>query len=269
MRLYTSVDPVAVLGCTERTLLSNSTDGKDTAPLDLVTHLKVKSHTLGLEWSEMQIPIVQRLLYTLAYTAVSQAANSLNGNGLLATSYVQYNMSPGLPSNQWQLELMNWLSASLNALQTFTVQYVIGYGSEDGSSTNSAAPSESEKWMCDRQIVNRDDYSSFSVLGLAVLIIVSGCIILANISTRRFVSRRLRTAKRKKPHLKTLWDSFDILNLKAEEDPEQSTATIGRPGFTATEKGSKDRDGCRKSAVRICSKEDLWTPGPPVDATKI
>ena len=269
MRLYSSPEPVSVLACTEQTLLSNSTDARDIVSLDLVAHLKVDSNTFGLEWSDKQVPIVQRLLYTLPYTAVSQAANSLNGNGLLATSYVQYNMSPGLPSNQWQLELMNWLSTSLSALQTFTVQYVTGYGSEDGSNTNSAAPSNSEKWMCDRQIVGRDDYSSFSVLGLAILIIISGCIILANVSTRRFITRRQRRAKSNRSQSETMWESFDILNLKTDEHPEQHTTVIEQPGFITTEKWLKDRHAESKSDVRICSEEDLGKPDPTLDATKI
>lgn len=233
MRLYNSTEPVSVLGCIEETLLSNSTDGKDTAPMDLVTHLKVESDTLGLNWSQKQIPIVQRLLYTSAYTAIAQAANSLSGNGLLASSYVQYNMSPGLPNNQWQLELMNWLATSLNALQTFTVQYVIGYGNQDGSVANIVPPADSDKWMCDRQIVHRDDYSSFSVLGLAILIIVSGCIILANVSTRRFVAMRQKKSKSiERLRFGFTWEDFDILNLTVDESTKRQISFTGQSDTT-------------------------------------
>ena len=69
--------------------------------------------------------------------------------------------------------------------------------------------------MCDRQLASRDDYSSFSVLGLAILIIISGCIILANVSVRRLFTQHLR--RRKDVSKEGTWDAFDILNLKIDE----------------------------------------------------
>lgn len=257
MRLYTSTDPVAVLGCTEETLLSNSSEGKVSTPLNLVTHIKVEQNTFELNWSQKQISIVQRILYTLSFTALSQAAYSLNGNGLLATSLTQANMSPGLPSNQWQLELTNWLTASLNALQTFTVQYVTGYGTQYSSSNNSVPPSDSEKWMCGQQIISRDDVTSFSVLGLAILVILSGSIITANTSIRRFAARCQRRRKRTdEGYTETLWSSFDILNLKVDHPLTQHTTLMNAVDVPLREK-SGDAQSSEEQALRPDSSRDI------------
>ena len=41
-------------------------------------------------------------------------------------------------------------------------------------------PSDDEKWMCTNQIVQRQDYASFNVLGLSIIIGVGGLIIVLN-----------------------------------------------------------------------------------------
>ena len=213
VQLYVAEDPVSVLACTENTLLSNSSQADHVTHLDLVSHLKIHSQSFGLHWNPKQISIVQRLMDNLAYSALPQAALSLNGNGLLASSKVQYGLSPGLPSNQWQVEITNWFSASLNALQDFTVQYVSGYGRDDYNSLIAPATS-TEKWMCEQQIVRRDDYASFSTLGIAIILLASGCIMLLNVSVKRIVSYVRRRRTHHQARIGDEWDSYDILNLQ-------------------------------------------------------
>ena len=223
IHLYAGADPVSVLACTEETLLANSTGGEDTAGLDLVTHVNVSQETFGLHWKKKQVSIVQRMQDNLAYTALPLTIYSLNGNGLLASSYVQYNMGPGLPDSQWQLEVMNWFGTSLNALQAFTVQYVTGYGRDDFNKFLTR-PSASEKWMCDHQIVKRDDYNSFSVLGVAIVLIASLAIVLLNISSKKIIPYLANHAGGTK-HVEKEWAMYDILNFR-QLDRERSVELL-------------------------------------------
>jgi hypothetical protein len=68
------------------------------------------------------------------------------------------------------------------------------------------APTAEEQWMCQNQLVQRDDYASFSVLGVALILVIGGLIIVVQLMLNpvtNFYHRRLHggsdTEKRRMP----------------------------------------------------------------------
>jgi hypothetical protein len=86
-----------------------------------------------------------------------------------------FEMSAGLPSNQWETEVMNWMNVSLSSTQRGTVAYSRP-GQYDVSSTNSSLqyieqPQDPElRNLCGRIKIRSAQHTSFSVIGMAATI---------------------------------------------------------------------------------------------------
>ena len=68
----------------------------------------------------------------------------------------------------------------MGVIQIQTVEFVAGPSNPAYYQYIEAAP-EDQQWMCTNQIVQRQDYASFSVLGLSIIVGVGGLIILLNV----------------------------------------------------------------------------------------
>lgn len=115
----------------------------------------------------------------------------LGADSLLASSYLYQWSSLPLQDDQWILELSNWFSTSLIALQLFSTSYIQTSSPQwDMLNTKKDPPAADQEWMCSNQIVRRDDHTSFNVLSLTIIIGV-GCliIIIVNLTVKRLVKR--------------------------------------------------------------------------------
>jgi hypothetical protein len=86
-------------------------------------------------------------------------------------------VSAHLPDNQWIQEFSHWFGTALVCLQFQSLQYVIGQSQEKFNQYLGSVSNE-DRWMCDNQVIVRNDYTSFSILGMSLTLSVGGFIII-------------------------------------------------------------------------------------------
>jgi hypothetical protein len=84
------------------------------------------------------------------------------------------------------LEVNHWFGLILTALQLQTVSYVLGDGIPRHNQYMKQVQGDSE-WMCHNQIVQRDDFTSFSILGIVLIFLFGGLFIIFNIYLERLI----------------------------------------------------------------------------------
>lgn len=143
----------------------------------------------------VQKSMLARLMNATTLSTMPRVPTNLGASSLLASAYLDEQDSLSLPDNQWILKLQNWFSTSLIALQLHSLSY--GQNNDpQWASVNKTAPAADEEWMCNNQIVRRTHYTSFSVFGLAFIIVVGGTIILVNLGLVKIVERFQRKTPR-------------------------------------------------------------------------
>ena len=215
MQLYTPANPVSVLSCVEQNWICNpnSLDGQQCVTLVGNSHVDPLEQTAGLGFNDRQAATVTRVYDPLWRFNVIQSAYYLGGSGLLASALAQDNLSPGLPDDQWRLEVQNWFATSLTALQMSMVQFVTGY---NPTSFNKwvTAPTQADQWMCHNQIVQRSDYASFSVLGLILILVIGSLIIALSLGLSSVLPRIRFIKSAHKRRMDLEWRSYDLLQLR-------------------------------------------------------
>ncbi len=167
-----------------------------------------------LHLTEHQKMILDRILYAVEQTFATIGQAGEDGN-LLASSSTDNWFSTNLPDDQWILELQNWFVMLLVNLQLYVVDYATGLNNPTYNHYITRASAQ-QQWMCHNQIVQRDDYTSFSVLGLAIIILSGGLVMFVNVTVSRFwpwlTSRRDRDRRHE-----GRWRSYELLELQVSE----------------------------------------------------
>ena len=212
MQMFTASNPVSVLGCLEDTELCNPSQPDGSACKLLPTECNIIDETASLHLNGKQKATVERLYEAISRTSLSQSVYYLGGSGLLAATSIEDNLSPGLPENQWTLEAKNWFATSLTALQLWSIQFVTGFGRQSFNAYITP-PLPADEWMCRNQVVQRGDFASFSVLGLATIIVVCGLIIVLSEGLSRILPR-IATKSVAQRRRDEEWQAYDILKLE-------------------------------------------------------
>lgn len=200
-----------VLGCTESFTICNPNqpDGSQCSP---AMGIDLGSISSALNFSQKQTAVANRAFLNPSAMGLTFIVGTGAGHSLLANELMYDWLSQGLPDDQWISELQNWFEIGLNMFQLQSAQYATGYTSTKSNAYVTPPDAESQ-WMCENQIMQRADYTSFSVLGI-VLILVLGClIILINLILRPLVHRfqpdtelnRLRRSE---------WDATEMLEMQ-------------------------------------------------------
>lgn len=74
------------------------------------------------------------------------------------------------------LEVDHWFRLALTANQLQSVKYVMGDGRPSHNKWMKPVEGDSE-WMCNNQIVQRDDFTSFGILGIVLIFLLGGLFI--------------------------------------------------------------------------------------------
>lgn len=170
-------DTFSVLGCADQRYFCNPQiiGSEPCIRIERADQLHDLVNTLHL--SVRQASILQRLNSSFPHTQFFTAPDFLPWT-LLASTYVEQLIAYGLPPNQWILELKNWFSIALAQLQLAAGQYVSAYEDVDSHKRN---VSDDAAWMCHNQIAVTQGYTSFSVLGLAIVLRLGGLLIVTNL----------------------------------------------------------------------------------------
>lgn len=178
--------PVAVVGCTEQHQTCNIPTGACTTLTGAVVGAVSPNDTvLGIKFGSRQHSVWRRM--TAMQSTLVRLVPNLGGSTLLAQQYVWQTVSARVPDNQWMLEFGNWFGISMTLIQRQIVEYITG-PFDPQYNKYITPPSKTDRWMCTNQIVQRDDYASFSVLGIAIILSFGGLIILANLMLDNIVT---------------------------------------------------------------------------------
>lgn len=122
-----------------------------------------------------------------------------NGAALQASSKLYQLFSPGLPNNQWHLELQGWFETGLAKFQQYVVDFVnnpsLAGSNGHISITTPVAWKESDsaalQSQCFQQrITSTGSYQTFSFLGIIIIAVVAPGIILLSLMLRWCVDKR-------------------------------------------------------------------------------
>ncbi|PIA93909.1 hypothetical protein CB0940_04186 [Cercospora beticola] len=167
-----------------------------------------------LRLNEKQGSTLRRVTDALAKSAFGDMVVELNGASMLARRRSFDNTGSSLPANQWVLELQQWVSTSLVATEIAAKQFVTGYGNE-AYNRYVRPPTAVESWMCQNQVTTSTAYSSFSVLGLGIIVALGALIVLTNMFIEPIMLRLPGTTKwaTKQKVISTAWRMSELLAL--------------------------------------------------------
>jgi hypothetical protein len=89
--------------------------------------------------------------------------------------------------DQWIQELSHLFGMMLMSMQIRNYRFAGGYHSTLDMTPVIQTPPANARWMCNAQIVRREDYQSLSVLGLALVCSIGSFVILINLSLESIV----------------------------------------------------------------------------------
>jgi hypothetical protein len=195
---YMPTHPYSFLGCVERyqTCHGNSCS-------DLTGYYNIKSSNLTIpspDTRPMQNAIFELVWKAIWVSQTKYLITFLNDNVLLANDYLWgyfKGVSAPLPDNQWQNEVINMHNTSMALLQRRIVDYATPPNTEvrpGVSSLSNIVPpnSTSAQDLCSQIKVRTTAYTSFSVLGIFLLITLAILVVAVNLSLSGIVDSARR-----------------------------------------------------------------------------
>ena len=162
-----------------------------------------------------------------AYEAsLDQVVISLDQNILLATEEAAKGLTNDLPPDQWKYEVAQLNAIMLAYLQSLMVNYVEGpwHPAYNKYIQRPSTPEEEE--FCKNQIATDRSKYCFSVLGMAIVLIIGGFIVLLNLTLEPLVRLFRNFRKNDRGLYKQLeWDTTDTLQLQRLVYEGQGTGT--------------------------------------------
>lgn len=148
---------------------------------------------------------------------------------LLARDTLIQIMSPGLPSNQWQLETARWFETSLAKMQASIVEFVAKEGNYGKyAKTNPAAKMKDDppglrdaylRQCRNQRVQSSREVQSFSFLGLIIVIIITVLLVIIALTLEQCVALWRR---RSNSNRKTAWQVDSKLHLLRNTLGDQS-----------------------------------------------
>ena len=232
--LYTPDYWASVLACADQYQFHNPVSGKSTP---LTRRTKVIDDMPTLEFNRLQQSTSIDLYYTVGtsdtyYSVHSRGATSLRASDTLIRSDLT---NVGLPDNQWTIEATEMFSISLAKLQQQVLNYALGPPNlyQDMEFIKGSVD------VCQRQKIRGvGGFLSFSVLGVAIILIVGGLIIL----TSTFLDTAVGYIQRKfkwNDHKRLQWAIDEKMQLQrlAYEEAGQGQWHGGTDAVPMTSKG--------------------------------
>lgn len=206
-----SESPVAVMACAEQHQLRNPSNGA-TSRLGGM-EIAVPARALELGFNANQMAVFNRSFAVGSWLVLCQVVPILGPASLLAMGSQGVYILPGLPDNQWQLEMEHYFGVTMLALQLWSQQYTLGRTPSESNKYVTPATTGFGRTMCNSQVVRRVDYGSFSVLGMAIIFVFGLLFTLANLLAAPIVERlQRRTATGRYRHAE--WQTNEVLQLQ-------------------------------------------------------
>jgi len=184
---WASAVDIGVIGCTEEYQFCNGDNCTTTSGLHLFNEDSVQ--TLGYNGAQMA---TFKLLWTVLYTAKLRhlghmlGADSLSAVEKLYTAILAggQRLSSALSSHQWQIEVENMHNISMAVVQRSPLAHAahtdLGGNSVETESYFIHETDPEGRHLCASQKIKTTAYTSFSVLGLALIISFGSVILFVN-----------------------------------------------------------------------------------------
>lgn len=204
--------PISVVGCAMQYQWCDPGTGQCT---DLTGRLRAMRQTrVRFKRPKQQITILRMAEITTITSGITSLATSLAGSVLLINKNGIYR-SAGPRDDQWIQELSHMFGTLLKVMQIRNFRYTGGYTSDFKVEPVITPPLANETWMCDAQMVRRDDFQSLSVLGIALICSIGGLIIITNLCLDSVVAwyhKRWDTRR----HVTEEWEMLQAENLQRQ-----------------------------------------------------
>lgn len=195
--------------------------------------------TIGL--NAVQLFIVDLLAFQLNESPLDRTLARRGGSALRAQEMLHDIASDSLPDDQWMIEVDSWFNTGLARLQKFVVEYAAGPQYVADPAYIMKFDDALGKSMCHNQMVlSTGDTISFSVLGLALVLIICSILILTNLVVETmvgFIQRRYKTGSYRR--LQWIVDGKLQLQRMAFEEAEMGTWSGGAAAVPVTRLGEK------------------------------
>lgn len=168
-----------------------------------------------LEFNDRQSATVIRLMEAAYAASLDQVVIALDQSILLATQEAAKELTNDLPPDQWKYEVYQLNSIMLAYMQSLMVNYVEGPQDPAYNRYIKQPSTPEEKEFCKNQIAADDSKYCFSVLGMAIMLVIGGFIVLVNLTLEPLI-RLFRDFRKNDDGLyKQLeWDTTTTLQLQ-------------------------------------------------------
>ena len=234
--VYESDDYVTVLGCIDQHQYCNPNNNK-CSPLMGTENILNEIAKLGM--NSRQFAVVgriapQQLMLSTYYSVTGR------GSSALRASETVYELSQiGLPNNQWMIEASSWFAITVAKLQEIPITWATGPSYvPDGSKLVRASLPEDIQMCKSQMILSPGGTMSFSVLGIAIILIVGIFLMLLSLwldSITGYARRKLHYNDYKRVQ----WglDGMFQLHRLAYEAAGQGAWTGGADAIPVTRRG--------------------------------
>ena len=178
---------------------------------------------------------------TVSSLSTYHSVNSRGTNALRASESLYQGVQVPLPDHQWMTEVSTWFAVSMAKLQQRTIQYATGPSYiPDGLSLMRPMNKYQER-LCNNTIIrSQAGTTSFSVLGVGIILIVSSVLIVTSLMISIVVGS-IRQKLYRKEYKSLQWILDDKLQLQrmAYEEAGQGVWSGGTDAVPVTLRGNK------------------------------
>ncbi|KAL6708154.1 hypothetical protein ACN47E_003338 [Coniothyrium glycines] len=179
---YTQDEPAGAMACTQQVQYCNPNlpEGQRCEPLRGVADPRKSDAVKKIFTTDDHFEVIKWVdsIWVFGVYTISATVNYIGASALRARYSLSYGYSAGLPDNQWQLEAEHWIKGALASLQDSFIETTNGIPESLDDFREPPLPEETvARNLCVNQKIVSNNYSSFNVLGLS-LILVLGVIII-------------------------------------------------------------------------------------------
>lgn len=181
--LYSPDYDVSAIACVDQHQFCNPVNHKCTQLTGSNILTRDNAQLLPLEFNRAQFLTVTQLRAFLSSLTTHVCLHARGANALKASETV-YNtfFQIGLPDTQWMIEVSSWFDVAMATLQAKMVQYATGPTNVPAGYSIFKLPNDTSLDLCKSQIIrNNSGTTSFSVLGVAIILIVGSLLIVTSL----------------------------------------------------------------------------------------
>ena len=180
---YVSDTVVSVMACLDQHQFCNPSNSKCTPLTGLVPLTATQDQRFNIDLNPAQYSTALLIAVVIPRLSTYGSVHTRGANALRASETVHdNNVQIGLPNTQWMTEVSSWFGVSMAKLQQEIVQYAIGPAYVPEDYTIIGPSNKEERDICNNQIIrSTSGVISFSVLGVAIILIVGTVLIVTSL----------------------------------------------------------------------------------------